>query len=127
MSAPEAGLYQSLTSDPDVSKLVGTRVYPMILPENPNLPAITYQLISDVPQHTQEGFSHSDCILRVNCWGKTYDDAVSLSGAVASRLDSREIPGYDRLLLAGRQDLQDAQTGLFRRLMEFRAWTGALA
>ena len=44
----ETGIYSVLTSDGTVSGLVGTRVYPDIMPQGVTYPAITYQRVSTV-------------------------------------------------------------------------------
>src|SRR5438045_179384 len=47
----EEGLQAYVSTKTAISALAGTRVYPFNLPQNPTLPAITYQRISG--QHTR--------------------------------------------------------------------------
>lgn len=42
----EEALFFHLTVDPDVSALVGTRVYPLVAPQDADLPLLVYQRIS---------------------------------------------------------------------------------
>ena len=42
----EEGLYSRLTGYAGLSALIGTRLYPEVLPEGVTLPAVTYQIVS---------------------------------------------------------------------------------
>lgn len=54
MADIEAVLYAKLIADSGLSALIGTRVYPNVIPQNATLPAIAYQRIS-----TRQTVSHS--------------------------------------------------------------------
>lgn len=51
----ESHLVNWITSDTNLSPLIGNRVYPMFIPENVALPAISYQIISDRVELTMDG------------------------------------------------------------------------
>ncbi len=51
----EEQLINQLTSDADLSALVGNRIYPILLPENPKLPAITFKGVSEQNFYTLNG------------------------------------------------------------------------
>lgn len=51
----EQALFEILTGHPGLSALVSNRVYPLILPEDPELPAITYQRITTTRGYTVDG------------------------------------------------------------------------
>lgn len=84
----EGAIYYLLAADATVSGLVGTRIYPNLVPQAASLPAITYQQISGVREHTADG---ADGIVesrfQINCWASTYTGAKSLSDAVRKELD----------------------------------------
>ncbi|NBW15374.1 MAG: DUF3168 domain-containing protein [Caulobacteraceae bacterium] len=46
VEAPEAFLYQRLTSQTAVSSLIGNKVFPMIAPTGTALPLVVYQRVS---------------------------------------------------------------------------------
>lgn len=48
----EAEIIQLLAEDAPVVAIASTRVYPLALPQNTTLPAITYQRISGIHEHT---------------------------------------------------------------------------
>lgn len=80
MSAP---IFALLVNQTDA----GSRVYPQVLPQEPTYPAVTYQQVSAVPLRAM-GADGSVLRVRVqvNCWGKTYAEALSLAGAVEARM-----------------------------------------
>lgn len=64
-----------------------TRVYPLLLPQQPTFPAVTYQQVSATRTHAM---GQDGPIIRVrvqvNCWGKTYAEARALAGEVEQQL-----------------------------------------
>jgi hypothetical protein len=72
---------------------VGDRVYPLSLPQGTELPAVTYQLISDserVTNSTQhdhptfDGEPLSRQRVQFNSYGRTYDEAEALDAELRS-------------------------------------------
>lgn len=86
--AIESVLYSLLVGDATVGGLVGTRVYPAIVPQNASLPATTYQQLSGVREHTCAGpQGMASPRFQINCWADTYAEARTLSDAVRVLLD----------------------------------------
>ena len=61
-----------------IEDLIADRIYPIKLPQNPTLPAMTYRVIS--------GMEHHDIDVayprfQFNCWGDTYSEAKTLAYA----------------------------------------------
>lgn len=78
-----------LTTDGPLSPLIGTRVYPLIRPQNSPLPAIRYQVVSDPrPEHLQGYDGARVSRVQVDCFAETYigarDVAEKAIAAVAS-------------------------------------------
>lgn len=83
MPVVEQALTARLTGSTSVSSLAGSRVYPVELPQNPKLPALTYDLISSIREPgggTDSGDVHAR--LQVTAWAKTYAAASGLSEGV---------------------------------------------
>ncbi|WP_137387968.1 DUF3168 domain-containing protein [Rhodoligotrophos defluvii] len=79
-----------LTADATVTGLVGSRIYPVVLPQKPRLPALTYTTISDIGQHGSGGpLKLSRPRIQVDCWAETYDQARVLAAAVKRALDGK--------------------------------------
>lgn len=85
----EAGLYAYLAADAGVSGLVGTRIYPLLLPQEPTLPALVYQRISTNPLgHSHDGPNHLTRVrMQLRCHGATLLAAKTLADAVRDALD----------------------------------------
>ena len=79
----EAGLVTHLLADGPVAALVAARVDPIKLPQSPTYPAITYEIISDIPHRSLDGDSDLEAVrVRIHCWAETYAVAVDLAGKV---------------------------------------------
>lgn len=76
-----------LTSVSAVTALVGTRVYPGILPQNPKMPAIVYQRIGEVRDSVMgvdSGVVFAD--VQVSAWATTLTAARDLANEVRKAL-----------------------------------------
>lgn len=109
------------------STTAGTRTYPILLPDEPTFPAITYQDISDVPQYHRDGETHADRLrFQVNCWGKTFEQARALAGEVRAA-----VSGYSgtiaseritRIFVENQEDDFETGTELFWRRLDLVIW-----
>jgi hypothetical protein len=69
------------------STAAANRVYPLLLPQQPTYPAVTYQQISSVASHAMGQDSPLTRLrVQVNSWGKTYAEARALATEVEARL-----------------------------------------
>jgi hypothetical protein len=69
------------------STTAASRVYPLILPQSPTFPAVTYQQISAVRMHAMGQDSPLVRVrVQVDSWGKTYAEARTLAAEVEARL-----------------------------------------
>jgi hypothetical protein len=121
-----------LLADATISGLIGTRLFPLRLPQNPTLPAMTYSWISGDRVHTMAGArGPSRPRLQFDAWAKTYLEAEAVFEALRKRLDgfqgtagSVKVQGA---FFASERDLYedsaDAGTGsgvgLYRRTSDF--------
>ena len=80
-------LYTYLAAQAGITNLVSTRIYPLILPQKPTYPAISY---SDEENNYTESFTgqtdHVESIFQINAWAKTYAGATTLGTAIAVAL-----------------------------------------
>jgi len=84
----EKGLYAYLTNESDITDIVSTRIFPMIVPQGQSYPAITYDRTSGEHEMTVDGESglvEANFILK--CWATTYAGAKSLADALRLVLD----------------------------------------
>jgi hypothetical protein len=65
----------------------GSRIYPLLLPQSPTYPAITYQQVSSTSSHAMGTDSPLKVMrVQVNSWADTYAGAQSLAAEVATTL-----------------------------------------
>jgi Protein of unknown function (DUF3168) len=98
-------LVARLKASPQVTALVGSRIYPMVIPQGVVMPAIAYQRISTVRPGSLRGPSGiADPRLQVNCWADTYGTAKTVAEEVRQSLDGWDVNGVATLIL-GEHDL----------------------
>lgn len=85
----EAQLYTYLTNHTALKALISTRVYPMIIPLNADLPAVAYQVLSDPPLETHQGvIGFHRMRIQFTAQDHSYNGVVTLSNTLASALDA---------------------------------------
>jgi len=82
-------LYSFLNAQTAITDLVGTRMYPVILPAQPTYPALTFR---DSDHELDEDFdgmgSPVESNYFIDAWGSTYAEATSVADAVRSSLNN---------------------------------------
>ena len=114
----ETQIYSVLSSAPALSALCGSRIYPLVLPDEVTMPAISYIFVGGSSKSTQDTRGSQKYRLEVNCWSNTYLSAVTLRNAVIDTLDSYNQNG---LFISFLQplDLFDHDLLNFRAVTEF--------
>ncbi|RLG44231.1 MAG: hypothetical protein DRN81_04980, partial [Thermoproteota archaeon] len=88
----EDSLYQYLSAQPAVTAYLGVgddcRIYPANFPQNPELPAMMYELISLSYNRTIDGYLYSVPRFQFNIIGHSALSCSLVSGAIASVLDN---------------------------------------
>ena len=121
-------LFTEISGVAEIKALVGTRVYPIVLPQNPEYPAISYTLIStdrEGPMQGPGGLAASR--VELGCWDRTYSGAKALSEIVRKKYDRFSGTfGSDRLALGwfliDERDLRFNDIDAFRSDLDFMLW-----
>lgn len=120
-----------LVSDPAVAALVGTRVYPLELPQSCQLPAIVCTVVSDVSEESFTGKVATtlkasrvqvDCYARPTGAGGAYAQARAVARAVETvlaDLSDSDLTGSHETS----RDLYDNLTQYHRVSMDFTIWS----
>lgn len=78
-----------ILADSTVLSLVSARMYPHKLPQSPTVPAISYEVISEVRGHTMGGRDKLPATrVQIDAWATTYAQASQLGDAILFRLDA---------------------------------------
>ena len=88
----EVGIAQLVMGNSGVEAIIGTRFYPVLLPDNPTYPCASYQLISDIPDYLL------DCTQGMNC-KRLQVDTWSGGTSAASYLDAKNAGAAIRAVL----------------------------
>jgi len=104
--------------------IAASRIYPLILPQQPTYPAITYQTISSVRTHAMGQDSQVVRVrMQVNCWGRTYAEAHALARQVTTQLSrfKGEVSGITVLdvLLDNELDTYESDTQTRRVIQDY--------
>lgn len=129
-----AALYDYL---PDVLS-TSDRLYPLHLPQNAELPAHVFQIVSDDPVTTHDlaqehplytGARYEQTRVQFSTWANTYDDADAASNELRAAITgARGIWGdvsVESVLPQISLDDFEPETGLYRRICDYTiSWHG---
>ena len=100
MAVIEQALYTLMAADNTIAATVGARIYPVVVPQDADLPALVYQRISSVRDHTHDattGLAHPR--IQVTAIATTYNAAKTLANAVRTLLDNYKGPTSDGVVI----------------------------
>jgi len=84
----EAAIFSRLTNDAAVSALISSRVYPLILPQNSILPAVTYTRVSGERVRSLSGPSGLALPrFQIDSWAESFSVVKDLAGKIRKSLD----------------------------------------
>lgn len=127
-------IYNILSNTAGVTAIVSTRIYPVRLPLDTDYPAVTFQLVSSIPENHKTGrANYFNSRIQVNCFAVDTSTAsgnqksIDLAVAVKAALE-RKTPGtyggigVKNITLLNEFDLTDDSSdyeGVFYRVLEF--------
>lgn len=117
-----------LIQDSTVKGICSSRVYPVLLPQRPVFPAITYQRISgasDMALTGATGLSHPR--FQVDIWSATYAATQALADAVREALNNYSgtvgsVAIGSVVLQSERDQYESEPVALYRVIMDFNIW-----
>jgi hypothetical protein len=119
----ESNLHTIITTAPSFTALAGTRLYPVLLPEEPTLPAATYQRISTTREYTTTGpVALNRVRIQLDCWADTYAQVKQLQAAILAILEDRSpytSAGIDSITLITATDGYEQDARIYRVSMDF--------
>lgn len=124
-------IFSRLSGDATVSGLVGTRIYPQTLPQEPTYPAITYDRVSTRAIQCRGNGSYKASRWQFDCYAITYLGAEALGQAIEDSLTTWTRASGPRVSVVlaenwrdGFEDivLGDASTGVYRATLDFFIW-----
>ena len=126
----QAGLFTFITTYPAMNELIGTRMYPRVLPQTPTTPALVYNKISNPREYSQSGDSGLEHPrYQFDCWADDPDTAEQVGEILIERLSGYAGPMGNMTVgaafIENDEDGYDAETGLYRVMVEAQMWKEA--
>lgn len=112
----EEAIYSYLSGESGITDLVGTRIYPLVLPQNTEYPAITYYRVSG-PEHHDKDVAYPR--IQLTAWAETYEEAKTVAAEVKAALQrfkgTMGVPGVVVIqgVFQNDMDLYDNETGVY--------------
>ena len=116
-----------LGTDATLAALVGSRIYPLVRPQNSALPAITYQRIS-APRVTSHGGDSglTNPRYQFNCWSDSYLEARSMAERLEKLFGGQSgmFPGAQASFVDNDLDDSEPDEREFRAIVDVVFWWG---
>jgi hypothetical protein len=114
----QADVFSAISGSSEVTAIAGTRIYPLRLPRNADLPAVVYYIPSTDSVNSLTGDSGVDNnSVQIFCWAKDYKTAHILAAAVRGSLATI------KAVIDDVNDEEDEETMNYCVIILVRAWT----
>ncbi len=109
-----AGSYTGLTA------LISDRLYPMMLPQEPTLPAATYLIVDDPQTYSHSGISWRQARVQFDCYAATYLAAHNIADQVEAAINAWGTgnPAYSGFQLSRRDMEESPELNRYRVMVE---------
>jgi hypothetical protein len=120
----ETSLRTYIVGIPAIVALIGSRMYPVALPPNVTLPAISYFRVSEPGDYTHQGPSRlQDARFQFSCWATTWVGARAIVTALLAALEgyTGTLTGVfiGHSLLAGMRDVAEPEANIYHIAVDF--------
>lgn len=124
----EAALRDHLSTYPALVALVGSRVHPLQLPQDSELPAVTYTRISTQPltHRSNRKPTYGRPRFQLDAWAETSVIASQVREAIREAMGDFAQDGPPRVdvaLLQNDQTVFEAEPARFRAILDYFVWT----
>lgn len=126
----EEGLYNHLSNHAGLTALVGTQIYPIVIPQGKTPPMVTFQKINGPRVHAmQQDAGMAYPRFQVSCWGMTYKSAKDVAAQVRAALQDFKgtMGGVGGVVVSGvfiedENDLYEPGTQVYHVALDFIIW-----
>jgi hypothetical protein len=86
-------VYNILSTNAALTALISTRLNPVRIPQESAFPAVSYNLISQVPNPTKSGHSRTEFArVQVNAYGTSLSSAQAVASAIRTAFEAVTLP-----------------------------------
>lgn len=89
-------IYFTITNDTGTASLISNRLYPVVLPPDPTLPAATYGLVSQPTERTQTDEQYRWPRWRFRIYSLNYADLIPFAQAIAAIFGDQTQTPFER-------------------------------
>lgn len=121
----EDEIYSLLSGNSTITDLVSTRIYPQIREQEDGLPAITYQMISQIHDYDLGGNNGLvEARIQINCFAPTILAAAQLADIIKNCLSGFQGGDIQGIILDETNDLpsiepENEQMNVYAKTMDF--------
>lgn len=116
----EADIYAHLSTSTGVTAQTSTRIYPIVLPQNTEYPAQSYQRVGTYPVYSLSGYSsYENARIIIDSWATSYSAAKTLSRATHKAMNAATA---FKAIMDGESDLFDPEINLYRVSQSYSCW-----
>ncbi len=116
----EVDIYAHLSTSTGVTAQTSTRIYPILLPQNTEYPAQTYQRVGTNPVNSLSGYSsYENARIIIDSWATSYSAAKVLARATHKAMDAAT---SFRAIKDGETDLLETELSLYRVSQSYSCW-----
>ncbi len=117
----EEALFKVLNDDAAIDAIANSRIYPVVMPQDVKMPAITYHETANSPVNTLQGKSGlENPTWAINCWSTSYDVAKDLAQKVKDAMDAART---FRALLINELDVYDPEVNIYAKAQTYSCWS----
>lgn len=107
----ETEIYSRLSGYANLTAIVGTKIYPLLLPQEVALPAVTYFKVSDIPVHAMGSDADiKTARFQISCWAEKYEEVKSVEVQVKAALSRYRSAFFKDIFWENSNDLYEAGT-----------------
>ena len=100
--------------------LIGSRIYPLTIPQECSLPALTYMVISDPPEHAMGNDADiSTMRMQISCLADSYKSAKAVYAQVKAALSRYRAGTIKDIFLETPMDDFEPETSVFQIIVDF--------
>jgi hypothetical protein len=120
----EERLSTALTGYAGLAALIGDRVYPVQIPQEPTLPAVGYLRVSTMPVQRRDANppTYTRARFQLDGWAGDFDAMIALRKQIRAAMGAfvlATVPRVDVALLAGDRDFYEEDTLRWRCTLDY--------
>lgn len=100
---------------------VGIVPYPLVAPHDAETPLVVYQQVSTFPLRAHEGYVIGRSRWQLSCYAHDRSEVLELADTVRAAFDLNQID-FELATAESEIETVDADSGLFRKILEFQFW-----